>query len=284
MIFWQANGTIFTYGQTGSGKSYTMMGLYIYDPETKGIIPRVSNLIFTKLQESTCEIEYSLKCSIIEIYKESLRDLLSDSGVRLKIKEDPKKGAFVQGLEEVYVVCEEELMNIIALVESKRTVASTKLNEVSSRSHQLFVLEVNQKLPDDTEKRGIVNFIDLAGSEKVKESGVTGNKLEEAKNINLSLSCLSNVINALSSKADFIPYRDSKLTRLLQESLGGNYKTTLIVNCNPDPRNVEVTINTLKFAQRVKNIKNNVKLNIKKSPAAYSQIINELRHKIQSLK
>ncbi|CAG9327506.1 unnamed protein product [Blepharisma stoltei] len=173
------NGTVFAYGQTGSGKSYTMMGLNIYDSDTKGIIPRATNLIFSKLQESNREIEYSLKCSIIEIYKESLRDLLSNSGAKLKIKEGPRKGVFVQGLKEVYVVCEEELMNVIALAESKRTVASTKLNQVSSRSHQLFVLEVDQKLPDDTEKRGVMNFIDLAGSEKVKESGVTGEKLEK---------------------------------------------------------------------------------------------------------
>ena len=273
------NGTVFAYGQTGSGKTYTMMGLGKIETERQGIIPRASNLIFESLASSSTEIEYTIKCSMLEIYKETLKDLLGNSG-ELKIKQDKRKGIYIEGLTEVCVICEEEMMDVLSLGESNRTVASTKMNTASSRSHQIFILEINQKLPNDTEKRGILNLVDLAGSEKINQTGVTGNKLEEAKKINLSLSCLGNVIKALTDKAEHIPYRDSKLTRLLQESLGGNYKTTLIVNCSPHPRNLEDTLNTLKFAQRAKTIKNKAILNIKKSPEAYMRIIEELKKQL----
>ncbi|CAG9330523.1 unnamed protein product [Blepharisma stoltei] len=277
------NGTVFAYGQTGSGKSYTMMGLDIYDDLTRGIIPRAISLIFDYLSNAKDEAEYTLKCSMLEIYKETLKDLLGNN-TNLKIKEDPRRGIYVQGLTEMYVVCEEEMVEVLSLGESNRTVASTKMNQVSSRSHQLFMLEVNQKFPNDTEKRGILNLVDLAGCEKINQTGVTGNKLEEAKKINLSLSALGNVIHALTSNQEHIPYRDSKLTRLLQESLGGNYKTTLIVNCSPHPRNLEDTLNTLKFAQRAKTIKNKVKLNIKRSPEAYMKMIAKLKKKLADAK
>ena len=146
------------------------------------------------------------------------------------------------------------------------------------------MIEVQQKLPNDSEKRGVLNLVDLAGSEKVRDTGVTGNNLEEAKKINLSLSALGNVIHALVVKSDHIPYRDSKLTRLLQESLGGNYRTTLIIACSPSPRNVDETLNTLKFAQRAKTIKNNAKVNMKRSPEMLMKIIKGLKHEIKSLK
>lgn len=278
------NGTVFAYGQTGSGKSHTMMGLDIYDPETQGIIPRASGMIFQSLNELAKDVVCTIKCSMLEIYKETLKDLLGNNCSNLKIKESPLRGIYVQGLSEEYVCCEEEMMEILSLGESNRTVASTKMNKVSSRSHQLFIVEVTQKLTDNSEKRGIMNLVDLAGCEKVNQTGVTGNKLEEAKKINLSLSALGNVIHSLTSHSDHIPYRDSKLTRLLQESLGGNYKTTLIVNCSPHPRNIEDTLNTLKFAQRVKTIKNKAKVNMKKSPEALMRIIVLLKKEITDLK
>ncbi|CAG9322571.1 unnamed protein product [Blepharisma stoltei] len=217
------NGTIFAYGQTGSGKTHTMMGKNIFEEEHKGIIPRAAAQIFEAAHSDYGEIEYTLKCSMLEIYKETLRDLLVDDPVKLKIKQCPRKGIHVQGLSEVCVTNENDMLEVLALGQQLRTVASTKLNKTSSRSHLLFTLEVNQKLPNDSEKKGKLNLVDLAGSEKVNNSGVTGNKLEEAKKINLSLSALGNVIHALISYSDHIPYRDSKLTRLLQESLGGNY-------------------------------------------------------------
>lgn len=273
------NGTVFAYGQTGSGKTYTMMGSNVHDLECRGIIPRSTNLIFQSLAQSSTQTEFTIKCSMLEIYKETLKDLLGNSG-ELKIKQDKRKGIFIEGLTDVYVVCEEEMLELLALGESNRTVASTKMNTASSRSHQLFMVEIMQKLPNDSEKKGTLNLVDLAGSEKINQTGVTGNKLEEAKKINLSLSALGNVIKALTDKAEHIPYRDSKLTRLLQESLGGNYKTTLIVNCSPHPRNVEDSLNTLKFAQRAKTIKNKAVVNIKKSAEAYIRIIDELRKQL----
>ena len=218
---------------------------------------------------------------MLEIYKEKLKDLCGYSA-ELKIKENKAKGIYVDGITEVYVASEEEMLEVLSMGERNRTVASTKMNSVSSRSHQLFMLEVKQKLPNDSEKKGTLNLVDLAGSEKINQTGVTGNKLEEAKKINLSLSALGNVIKALTSSAEHIPYRDSKLTRLLQESLGGNYKTTLIVNCSPHPRNAEDTVNTLKFAQRAKTIKNKVHLNIKKSAEAYMKIIEELKGQLRA--
>lgn len=278
------NGTVFAYGQTGSGKSFTMTGLDLYEQSSMGIIPRANSLIFSTLQQSSKEIEYTLRCSMLEIYKETLKDLLGNSTAKLKIKQDPRKGIYVEGLTEIYVISEEEMMDVLELGEYSRSVASTKMNKFSSRSHQLFILEVVQKLPDETEKRGILNLVDLAGSEKISQSGATGNNLEEAKKINLSLSALGNVINALTSKSDHVPYRDSKLTRLLQESLGGNYKTTIIVTCSPHLKNLDDTLNTLKFAQRAKSIKNMAKLNIKKSPEVYMTIIKKLKEKLEDLK
>mmetsp|Transcript_15157 Transcript_15157/g.14744 ORF Transcript_15157/g.14744 Transcript_15157/m.14744 type:complete len:175 (-) Transcript_15157:1545-2069(-) len=171
---------------------------------------------------------------MIEIYKETICDLLHDSpepGPELKIKEDPKRGVYVEGITEVCIVNEEEIMEVIYTGETLRHIASTKLNKLSSRSHSICIIEVLQKFPNDSEKRGVLNLVDLAGSERISKSNARGEALEEAKKINYSLSTLGKVINQLSKKASHIPYRDSKLTRLLKESLGGNYKTTLLVAC-----------------------------------------------------
>jgi kinesin family protein 5 len=270
------NGTVFAYGQTGSGKTFTMMGSDIFDTDLRGLIPRAVSLIFETFASQSSEIECTIKCSMLEIYKENLQDLLV-RGPKLKIKESPSKGIYVDGLSEIYVVCEEEVLNAIAIGEKNRSIASTKMNQQSSRSHQIFFLEVSQKLQDGSVKRGLLNLVDLAGSEKINQTGATGEKLEEAKKINLSLSALGNVIKAITGGAEHIPYRDSKLTRLLQESLGGNYKTSLIVNCSPHPRNVEDSLNTLKFAQRAKTIKNNAKANVTLSVEAYIKTIDGLK-------
>lgn len=278
------NGTIFAYGQTGSGKTHTMMGKSIFDDDQRGIIPRAASHIFETVNSDFGEIEYTLKCSMLEIYKETLRDLLQSHQINLRIKQCPRKGIYVQGLTEVCITNEKDMLEVLELGDQMRAVASTRLNQTSSRSHLLFILEVNQKLPNDSEKKGKLNLVDLAGSEKVNNSGVTGNKLEEAKKINLSLSALGNVIHALISYSDHIPYRDSKLTRLLQESLGGNYKTTLIVACSPSPKTFEETLNTLKFAVRAKKIRNKVTVNIKNSPESYIQIIEQLKLDLMSAK
>ena len=270
------NGTVFAYGQTGSGKTYTMMGPDLYDDVLSGIIPRAANKIFSAVDMSSDDIEFTLTCSMLEIYKESLNDLLCAEPHSLKIKEDPRRGIYVQGLTEVSVDCEDEMLELIALGDQMRTVGATRCNAVSSRSHTLFILEVKQKFPNESERRGKLNLVDLAGSEKVHLSGVTGNALDEAKKINLSLSALGNVIHALISGSDHVPYRDSKLTRLLQESLGGNYKTTIVIALSTCFRHLDETMNTIKFAQRAKKIQNQAVINIKNSPEAYQQMIDKL--------
>lgn len=275
------NGTLFAYGQTGSGKTYTMMGLDVLDEGKRGIMPRAASAIFQQVNQADSEVEFILRCSMLEIYKETLRDLLGPDSADLRIKEDPRKGIYVQGLTEVWITCEEEMLEVIAIGEQMRTVSATKCNAVSSRSHQLFLLEVKQRLPNDSEKRGILNLVDLAGSEKVNRSGVTGNALQETKKINLSLSCLGNVIHALVTSADHVPYRESKLTRLLQESLGGNFKTTVLVALSPCHRHYDETYNSIKFVQRAKHIRNKVTLNIKSSPEAYQAIIDKLTDELK---
>lgn len=257
------NGTVLAYGQTGSGKTFTMMGAE--DNDSQGLIPRAAHHIFETILNADPEFVYTITCSMLEIYKETLRDLLDPSDIKLSIKGDAE-GVYIEGLTEDYIGDEDELLEKLAFGGANRTVAATKMNSKSSRSHELFILKVCQKLPDGMEKTGILNLVDLAGSEKINMSGVTGNKLEEAKKINLSLSMLGNVIHSLSSGASHIPYRDSKLTRILQESLGGNYKTCLVVTASPHVRNLEESLSTLKFAQRAKTIKNRAVLNVKETP------------------
>ncbi|OMJ87660.1 hypothetical protein SteCoe_10586 [Stentor coeruleus] len=273
------NGTIFAYGQTGSGKTHTMLGS-LYDQDAQGIIPRAANQIFEEIEKDENEIEFTLKCSLLEIYKETLRDLLDVESSNLQIKECPRRGIYVKGLTEVCITSEKELIDLLCLGQQLRTVACTRLNSTSSRSHFIFFLEVIQKLPNDSEKKGILNLVDLAGSEKVNNSGVTGNCLEEAKKINLSLSALGKVINALIHNHDHIPYRDSKLTRILQESLGGNFKTTLLVTCSPAARSQSETIDSLRFAVRAKAIKNKATINMKNPPENYIKIIEMLRSEL----
>lgn len=278
------NGTIFTYGQSGSGKTYTMYGENIFDDENQGIIPRSIIQIFDFINdEKNKEIKFELKFSMLEIYMENIYDILNPETKPsdLKIKEHTKKGIYVENLSEIYITSKEEFLLLIDEAEKCRSVSETSLNKNSSRSHLLFQLEITQKLQDDTERRGLLNLIDLAGSEKVSKTHAIGITLEEAKKINLSLSNLGNVIYALASNADYIPYRDSKLTRILQDSLGGNSKTLLIVNCSIHSYNAEETISTLLFAKRAKKIKNKVKINIKRSPEQLEAIIEYLTFQLK---
>lgn len=175
----------------------------------------------------------------------------------------------------------EELIDLLSFGDKQRTVAATRMNNYSSRSHSLFIMEIIQKFPSEAEKRGRLNLVDLAGSEKVGKTGAAGETLEEAKKINLSLSCLGFVIHALTSNYEHIPYRDSKLTRILQESLGGNYKTALIVAASPHSANKEESITTLKFAARAKTIKNKYKMNIQNSPEALMAVIENLKVELE---
>lgn len=262
------NGTVFAYGQTGAGKSYTMMG-DMDDPDKKGIIPRITEQIFDSiLVHGSAQIEYTVGISYLEIYMERIRDLLNPVMDNLPINEGPK-GPYVKGLREIYVNAVDEVYTAMHLGQRSRVTASTNMNLESSRSHSIFLVTINQKdVNTGSQKSGMLYLVDLAGSEKVGKTGASGQTLEEAKKINKSLSALGMVINALTDgKSTHVPYRDSKLTRILQESLGGNSRTTLIINCSPSSYNDAETVSTLRFGMRAKTIKNKAKINAELSPA-----------------
>ncbi|KAJ2782470.1 hypothetical protein GGI15_002900 [Coemansia interrupta] len=268
-VFNGYNGTVFCYGQTGSGKTFTMMGADIDNEDLKGIIPRIVEGVFAKIDDSPHTTEYLVKASYMEIYMERIRDLLNPTEASLPVHEDKVNGVYVKGLVEIFVNKVEEVYEVMRLGAKNRVVAYTNMNAESSRSHSIFQITVEQK---DTisgkTKIGRMFLVDLAGSEKVGKTGATGQTLEEAKKINKSLSALGMVINALTDgKSTHIPYRDSKLTRILQESLGGNSRTTLIINCSPSSFNAAETVGTLRFGMRAKSIKNKAKVNQELSPA-----------------
>ena len=276
------NGTIFAYGQSGSGKTYTMYGPDIYDDVYKGIIPRIVEDIFNYVEKADDNVDFQFKLSVLEIYKEVMYDLLTQQSGDIKIQENPETGIVIEGLSEVYLSSIDEFFEYVDLSQSNRKVAETKLNHNSSRSHCILILEVTQSFrKEKLIKKGTLNLVDLAGSEKVSKTGAVGLTLEEAKKINLSLSTLGNVIHALTHKSEHIPYRDSKLTRLLKESLGGNYKTSLIVTCSPHSYNLDEVISSLLFAKRVKTIKNVVKVNIKYSYEELQKMVYLLNAKLK---
>ena len=238
------NGTLFAYGQTGAGKSFTMMGPdsdegpVSSDPNLWGIIPRAISQIFDYIANAPQEVTFSLAVSYLEVYREVIRDLLDPSKVNLAVRESPTKGIYVDGATTGFVTCAEDVFQAIAVGDASRAVASTNMNAHSSRSHSLFIMKITQKNElDGSVKSSQLNLVDLAGSEKIGKTGATGDTLEEAKKINQSLSALANVINALADGKGHIPFRDSKLTRILQQSLGGNCKTALIVACSPHSDN-----------------------------------------------
>eukprot|EP00301_Raphidiophrys_heterophryoidea_P024641 c8069_g1_i1.p1 GENE.c8069_g1_i1~~c8069_g1_i1.p1 ORF type:complete len:1191 (-),score=323.79 c8069_g1_i1:188-3760(-) len=284
-LFIGFNSTVFAYGQTGAGKSFTMFGS-LSDPDSHGIIPRTVRRLFDKVLESPSDIEYTISCSYLEVYKEELFDLLSlDHKKKLNIRQSPQKGIFVENLHLEYVTSESDVYDCITVGNEQKKVGRTNMNAVSSRSHCVFTLYLRQQDTDGNSKQGKLNLVDLAGSEKVRKSGATGETLEEAKKINLSLTSLSQCINALSSgKNQHVPYRTSKLTRLLQESLGGNSKTTLVVNCSPSPDNCDETVATLRFAERCATIKNAVKANIHMSVEQLTEMVEALNNELSGLK
>ena len=258
------NGTIFAYGQTGSGKSWSMEGIR-GDEEKAGIIPRMFDNLFQLILDADPDIEFSIKCSYMEIYMEKIKDLLDCKKTNLQVKEDKIKGLYVQDATEVYVNSTDEMMAVMNAGSQNRVVAATRMNATSSRSHSIFLVTVQQKnTKTDATKLGKLFCCDLAGSEKIAKTEAEGQTLEEAKMINKSLSALGNVINALTeqkSKGNFIPYRDSKLTRILQESLGGNSQTCLLITCSLSAYNDRETLSTLRFGLRAKSIKNALKQN-----------------------
>jgi len=276
------NGTVFAYGQTGAGKSYTMMGSDIDDDVGKGVIPRIIQQIFASILASPSNIEYTVRVSYMEIYMERIRDLLQPQNDNLPVHEDKARGVYVKGLLEVYVSAEEEVYEVLRRGGSARAVSATNMNAESSRSHSIFLVTIAQKnVETGSQKSGQLFLVDLAGSEKIGKTGASGQTLEEAKKINKSLSALGMVINSLTdNKTSHIPYRDSKLTRILQESLGGNSRTTLIINCSPSSYNDVETLGTLRFGMRAKTIKNKAKVNAELSPAELKAMLKKAQSQV----
>ena len=215
----------------------------------QGVIPRMVRTVFNRIETASETIEFSVKVSMVEIYMEKIRDLIDPKKDYLRIHEEKGKGVYMQGVEEVYISSETEVYDLMKLGNSNRSIASTNMNAESSRSHSLFILTVTQNNTADLScKVGRLYLVDLAGSEKISKTGAEGQTLEEAKMINKSLTTLGKVITALTDKkAKHIPYRESKLTRILSESLGGNSKTCLIITCSPHTDNEQETLSTLRF-------------------------------------
>ncbi|CAG5131167.1 unnamed protein product [Candidula unifasciata] len=294
------NCTIFAYGQTGTGKTFTMEGdrspganMTWEDDPLSGIIPRTLHQIFEDLQKQQ-DIEFSVRVSFLELYNEELFDLLGSSidPLRLRIYEDNvKKGSvIISGLEEVVVRNKDEVFEILQRGTAKRQTAATLMNAVSSRSHSVFSVTIHIKENtvegEELLKTGKLYLVDLAGSENIGRSGAVDKRAREAGNINQSLLTLGRVITALVEHAPHIPYRESKLTRLLQDSLGGRTKTSIIATISPALCNLEETLSTLDYAFRAKNITNRPEVNQKLTKKAllreYNEEIERLRRDLQA--
>ncbi|KAG8377453.1 hypothetical protein BUALT_Bualt08G0034600 [Buddleja alternifolia] len=287
------NGTAFAYGQTSSGKTFTMNG----SENDPGIIQRAVRDIFEKIQK-TSDREFLIRVSYMEIYNEDINDLFSVENQKLQIHESLDRGVFVAGLREEIVNSADQVLDLIQLGEANRHFGHTNMNARSSRSHTIFRMVIeskrkdnkpsNSSSSDDAIRVSVLNLVDLAGSERVAKTGAGGVRLKEGKHINKSLMILGNVINKLSEggkQRGHIPYRDSKLTRILQPALGGNAKTSIICTVAPEEIHIEETKGTLQFASRAKRITNCAQVNEILTDAALlkrqKQEIEDLRSKLQ---
>lgn len=288
------NVCIFAYGQTGAGKSYTMMGKQ--EEGQEGVIPMICEDLFRRIQETeSADLKYSVEVSYMEIYCERVRDLLNPKNKgNLKVREHPTIGPYVEDLSKLAVTSYQDIHDLIDEGNKARTVAATNMNETSSRSHAVFTIFFTQRRVDkmtglETEKVSKISLVDLAGSERADSTGAKGTRLKEGANINKSLTTLGKVISALaevaskskkSKKADFIPYRDSVLTWLLRENLGGNSKTAMIAAISPADINYDETLSTLRYADRAKQIVCKAVVN----EDANAKLIRELKEEIQKLR
>ena len=280
---------LFAYGQTGSGKSYSMIGYGI----NRGIVPIIAEELFIKARELKSDTKsFGIEFSMLEIYNEKVQDLMVDIVKRpkggLKIRQSKKHGVFVAGLSKHKVSSYEEIEEKMSEGNQNRTIASTQMNSSSSRAHTIIAIDFTQKeiiYGNVTEKFSVINLVDLAGSEKVAKTGATGDRLKEGSSINKSLTVLGMVISALADismgkKNKVVPYRDSALTRILQNALGGNSKTLMICAISPSNDNYDETLSTLRYADQAKKIKCHAKIN--ESPK--DKMIRELKEENEKLK
>ncbi|UMM21421.1 hypothetical protein L5515_003113 [Caenorhabditis briggsae] len=255
------NGTIFAYGQTGTGKTFTMAG-ELEPMEMRGIIPNSFAHIFDHIAKCQHDTTFLVRVSYLEIYNEEIRDLLSkEHSGHLEIKERPDVGVYVRNLSNPTVENASKMQALMEFGNKNRKVGATAMNLESSRSHAMFTVTI-ESCRNGLVTQGKLQLVDLAGSERQSKTGAQGERLKEAAKINLSLSTLGNVISSLvDGKSTHVPYRNSKLTRLLQDSLGGNSKTVMIANVGPATYNYDETLSTLRYANRAKNIQNVAKIN-----------------------
>lgn len=286
------NATVFAYGCTGAGKTYTMLGT----PENPGIMALTLDDLFSNIQKANINnetnIEYKVNVSFMEVYNENIRDLLVSSTKSLDLREGPDKGPTIAGITEIETKSSVQVMKLLHEGNKRRSQEATAANAVSSRSHAVLQVIVTKydKSSASNIKYGKLSMIDLAGSERAANTKNRGKRLVEGANINRSLLALGNCINALGEKgkkSSFVPYRDSKLTRLLKDSLGGNCRTVMIANVSMAKSSFEETLNTLKYANRAKNIKTTVRRNVLKVNyhiSEYHSLIDGLKSEVNNLK
>eukprot|EP00290_Baffinella_frigidus_P018626 CAMPEP_0180205504 /NCGR_PEP_ID=MMETSP0987-20121128/9028_1 /TAXON_ID=697907 /ORGANISM="non described non described, Strain CCMP2293" /LENGTH=612 /DNA_ID=CAMNT_0022161161 /DNA_START=61 /DNA_END=1894 /DNA_ORIENTATION=- len=275
------NATVLAYGQTGAGKTHTMFGA----ADDAGIIPRALHELFARIAKDESGSSFVVKASMLEIYMEELKDLIRPGSGKLRLRESSFDGVWVEGLHHVFLPNAQAALSVVKAGFDARTTGSTNMNQHSSRSHCILTLRVEQQQTDGIIQRGELHFADLAGLERVDRTGAAGQTLEEAKRINTSLSALGNCIHALAQAGrSHIPFRDSKLTFLLKNSLGGNAKTTLLVAASPRWRDLDETLSTLKFGARARNIRNLVKVNRKLSAEELERLLNSLRQDHEALR